>query len=334
MTESMLGAEAWCNLKKSGAPPWSPELALAAATLRYWNLRLKEVDIRDSSDDPLALEHLAAHISLPMAEHHHHYDFSALAQRKRSASARLKAVKLAADEHREKCLAQNAALFVSLHGFSSKNAAKAILALEKSSKQLRQLRSILNPAQSYGLDQIDVPDQYAILAEDESVIPRILLVLGSNIEAVLLPHTQKRFRQHAETPFGAGERSHRLGQDCTSEDAQSLLNGAYAFELDSLTPEALKWFKQFRMHQSVRDKGDISLDVSAKEWVQFWANARESTSSSPFRHPLRPLQDGISAGSVTERPPRLLTGRCRISCLDGAAPPQARPLPQEMARVY
>jgi hypothetical protein len=35
MTEGMLGAEAWCNLKKSGAPPWSPELALAAATLRY-----------------------------------------------------------------------------------------------------------------------------------------------------------------------------------------------------------------------------------------------------------------------------------------------------------
>jgi hypothetical protein len=190
------------------------------------------------------------------------------------------AVKLAAVEHREKCLAQNAALFGSLHGFSSKNAAKAILAREKSSKQFRQLRSIMNPAQLYGLDQIDVPDQYAVHAEDESVIPRIPLVLGSDIEAVLLPHTLKCFRQHAETPFGAGKRSHRLGQDCTSEDAQSLLNGTYAFELDSLTPEALEWFKQFRMHQSVIKKGEISLDVSAKEWVQFWAKARESTLSS------------------------------------------------------
>jgi hypothetical protein len=133
MTEGMLGAEAWCNLKKSGAPPWSPELALAAATLRYWNLRLKEVDIRDSSDDALALEHLAAHIGLPLAEHRHYYDLSALAQRKRSASVRLKAMNLAAMEYREKCLAQNAALFGSLHGFSSKNAAKAILAREKSS---------------------------------------------------------------------------------------------------------------------------------------------------------------------------------------------------------
>jgi hypothetical protein len=83
MTEGMLGAEAWCNLKKSGAPPLSPKLALAAATSQYWNLRLKEVDIRDSSDDPLALEHLAAHIGLPLAEHHHHYDLSAHAQRKR-----------------------------------------------------------------------------------------------------------------------------------------------------------------------------------------------------------------------------------------------------------
>jgi hypothetical protein len=133
MTEGMLGAEAWCNLKKSGAPPWSPELALAAATLRYWNLRLKEVDIRDSSDDALALEHLAAHIGLPLAEHRHYYDLSALAQRKRSASVRLKAMNLAAMEYRQKCLAQNVALFGSLHGFSSKNAAKAILAREKSS---------------------------------------------------------------------------------------------------------------------------------------------------------------------------------------------------------
>jgi hypothetical protein len=33
MVEGMMDAEAWCNHEKSGLPPWSPDLAIAAATL-------------------------------------------------------------------------------------------------------------------------------------------------------------------------------------------------------------------------------------------------------------------------------------------------------------
>jgi hypothetical protein len=74
-------------------------------------------------------------------------------------------------------------------------------------------------------------------------------------------------------------RSQRLGRDCTSFDAQALSQGT--FELEQLTPEALEWFRHLRLHELVRDKGEISLDVSTKEWVKFWSKARESTASSP-----------------------------------------------------
>jgi hypothetical protein len=54
----------------------------------------------------------------------------------------------------------------------------------------------------------------------------------------LLPYTEKRFRQYQETPFGTRERRANLVLDCTSEDAQALLNGSYDRELDHLTEEA------------------------------------------------------------------------------------------------
>jgi hypothetical protein len=127
------------------------------------------------------LERLASHIGLPKQEHHCHYNPFEISEKKRAAVKRLKAVKLEAVEYREKCLAENAALFGTLHGFSRDNAAKAILAREKSSAQFLQLRSILNPSQSYGLDRIDVLDHYAVLEQDDQTVPRIPLVLGSDI---------------------------------------------------------------------------------------------------------------------------------------------------------
>jgi hypothetical protein len=56
-----------------------------------------------------------------------------------------------------------------------------------------------------------------------------------------LPHTEKRFRQHQETPLLAKRRS-KLGLDCTSDDAQALLNGSYDRELEDLTDEPVVGF--------------------------------------------------------------------------------------------
>jgi len=120
-----------------------------------------------------------------------------------------------------------------------------------------------------------------VLEQDNQTVPRIPLVLGSNIEVVLIPHTQQRFRQHSETPYGSGMRSHRLGRDCTSHDAQALSQGTSNFELKQMTLEALEWFRHLWLHQSARDKGKISLNVSTKDWVTFWSKAHESTASSP-----------------------------------------------------
>jgi hypothetical protein len=178
-------------------------------------------------------------------------------------------------------------------------------------KEARRLRSILNPSQSYGLDWIDVLDHYAVLEQDDQTMPRIPLVLGSNIEAVLIPHTQQRFRQHSETPFGSGMRSQRLGRDCTSFDAQALSQGTYDFDLEQLTPEALEWFWHLRLHELVRDKREVGEVL-----VQ---GSREHGFLS-VGHPLMSLQDRFSSSASTRGRCRLLARHCHLPRVDGSAP--------------
>jgi hypothetical protein len=63
----------------------------------------------------------------------------------------------------------------------------------------------MKQATSHGLDRIDVPNVNAVICPGEEV-PRIPLVTKEEIEEILLPHTEARFRQYQKTPFGQGSR--------------------------------------------------------------------------------------------------------------------------------
>jgi hypothetical protein len=98
---------------------------------------------------------------------------------------------------------ERATFLAATHGMSAKAACAAIAARERFSRQFRQLWSIMNSGASYGLDRIDVPNSYAVLRRGEE-LPQIPLVTKEDIEEVLVPHTDRRFWQHQETPFGGG----------------------------------------------------------------------------------------------------------------------------------
>jgi hypothetical protein len=70
----------------------------------------------------------------------------------------------------------------------------------------------MKSATSHGLDRIDVPNANAVLREGEEM-PRIPLVTKEEMEDILLPHTEQRFRQYQETPFGKGARRKHLGRN-------------------------------------------------------------------------------------------------------------------------
>jgi hypothetical protein len=146
-------------------------------------------------------------------------------------------VKRNAAAHRESYLTEVAQLSASLHRWEVAADRSAILAREKASPQFKELRRILNGGSTSGFSRLDIPDAYAVLQEGEDV-PRLSLVVKEEIEEVLVPHTEKRFRQHQETPFGQGERKRHLGLDGDSQDAQNILHGTYDRDLDQLSEEA------------------------------------------------------------------------------------------------
>jgi hypothetical protein len=177
-----------------------------------------------------------------------------------------------------------AKLAASLHNMSEKATHSAIAWREKTARQFNEARPLLNGVQSMGMDRLEVLDSFTVLRENEPR-PRIPLVLKEEIEEVLLPHTEKRFRQHQETPpFGQGDRRNSLGYDCTSADVQDLLKGSYDRELEKLTEEGREWIQQLQTKQFVKDGGIISTCITTTDWIAGWAKMRESTASAPGGH--------------------------------------------------
>ena len=106
-------------------------------------------------------------------------------------------------ELREAHLDEMANLAGALHSMLETAARAAICSREKASRQFRQLRSILNPSVSSGLDRIDVPNAFAVLREGEEA-PRIPLVVKSKL---------KRFLFHIPSAVSANIKKPLLGPD-------------------------------------------------------------------------------------------------------------------------
>ena len=189
LAEARIFAERKCKVKRSGMLPWSPALQTAGSTLLYWRLRMHRYTSRRVNSR--MIKQLEKRLQLTpddCAEQ----PLQTILQKIRGARRAHAAVKANAIELREVHLRERAAFMAETHGMSKKAACAAIAARERSSQQFRHLRSIFNKGASHGLDQIDVPEQFAVLRPGEQ-IPRIPLVTKEEIEEVLVPHTEQRF---------------------------------------------------------------------------------------------------------------------------------------------
>jgi hypothetical protein len=249
LSDARLSSEGKCTAKLAGQIPWSPALQKAGRRSRYWRLRLCAYTTKQANQKEL--QKLASQLQLSAVKCGHQPN-TAIRQQIRKSRRALTAAKDKAQELRDEHMRERAAFLEATHGMSAKAACNAIAARERSSRQFRQLRSIMHTGATYGLDRIDVPNNYAVRRRGED-IPRIPLVTREAIEEVLVPHTEQRFRQHQETPFGEGERQKALGMDCLTTNAKALMNGTYDRDLEKLTDEARVWLRGLRMKTFIQE---------------------------------------------------------------------------------
>jgi ribonuclease HI len=282
MEQARSYAERKCNKKKkkSGHMPWSPELKLSGQTLLYWRYRIREKTSRKTNQ--IMLDSLAAACNIA-EEDIAWASIATICSRIKEAKIQHKRVKQDAAQLRETYMTEQAALFSALHNMPEVAARAAIVSREKSANEFRTLRQIFKHGQSNGLERLDVPNDHAVLRRGEAQ-PRIQLVTKERIEDVLLPHTVRRFRQHQETPFGHGDRSTGLGQDCTSADFDHLRRGTYDRDLESLSDEAREWLKHLKEKDFAAEGRLICTNISTEDWIAGWLKMRESTASAPGGH--------------------------------------------------
>ena len=280
LSDARLSSEGKCTAKLSGQVPWSPELQKAGRTFRYWRLRLSE--LISPQVNLSVLNKLAAQLKLSATDRGYQSNIT-ICQKIRSSKRLLKAVKSKAQDLRDEHMHERAKFLAEIQGMPLNAACAAIAARERSSRQFRQLRSIMNKGATYGLDRIEVPNSFAVLRRGEE-LPRIPLVTKQDIEEVLVPHTEQRFRQHQETPFGGGTRQSSLGMDCSSDDAQAIMNGTYDRELEVLSDEARVWLLELKTKNFVRAGAVINTTISTEDWIRGWKKMRESTASAPGGH--------------------------------------------------
>jgi hypothetical protein len=280
LSEARIASKRKCKAKRSGLFPWSPALQEAGCRLLYWKLRMSAHMCNKVNANTLTK--LTTQLKVSPTDQGPQLGITIRNNIQRSRRAFTKA-KVKAQSLREEHLRESASFFAATQQMLEKAAAAAIAARERSLQQFRHLRSIFHKGASYGLDRIDVPDSYAVLRQNEET-PRIPLVVKEAIEEVLVPHTERRFRQHQETPFGAGKRQQELGIDCTSNDARDLMDGTYDRELEQLTEEARTWLTALRTRDFVTAGAVIDTTISTDDWICGWKKMRESTASAPGGH--------------------------------------------------
>ena len=170
--------------------------------MSYWKLRIRKERTLKSNQSRLAALELALQVPVEMVGP---LTLTQMFRQAHLATNRFAEIKCIASARRQQHLEEMGKFAGILHKWEPQTAIRRIQASEKASRQFGQLRVIFRDGQSSGFDRLDIPDENAVLRQGEPV-PRISLVVQEEIEEVLLPHTIKRFRQHAETPFGNGER--------------------------------------------------------------------------------------------------------------------------------
>ena len=321
-----LGAEASLKTPKKTKYMWSPTLALAGATKRYWRSRLANAAAgiagtflsKRGNHNPSIIDDGTTDVT----ELQRRYDQATIAY----AAAAKCDVEL-----------RNNHLETLMHSLSNdpnpaaQDELKSLQAIQRKERQTRlfnKLRNTLHPLRSGSISQVDVPkallnhlnqDEQAtrVTSENNEELQSILnhtiknkrsaseewvtVIDKRTLETAVLLYCQQHFRQASTTPLGSGQLAELIGNAGLTEECTNILNGMIPEAIKSATqPELSAFIAHMAIPEDLRDAPLISTEISAGEFTSSIKKWKESTSTSPSGRHLGYYRATLDLGSITQ----------------------------------
>lgn len=295
-TEIMRHADKILKRKFSKKYEWSPTLAKAVSSVRFWRLKMKRSRGLLVSETILRKNQLAA--SIPE-------DISAVTNRQDildHLSLALKDLRRKQTNHaelRQNYLLELAEAIVLKRDPSLSDPKREAKKLAKKSKQIkgrerqkamyRKIGFTLSPGQDNlrGLSRIDVPasvplEPYPIGPDPKTWTgPWCSITDPGLIAKFVCAENTRQYNQAEQTPFGSGYLRDQIGLDASTQQADDLLQGRFIpDQCEQLMPETLDIIDQLGKPLQI-SAAQPKSKISISEFQAAYKTVKESTSSSP-----------------------------------------------------
>ena len=245
---------------------WSPALDSASKAYQYWRLRKKHITNKTKSDE---IKKWGREMGINEDEL---VSTTAIEKEIRQAHAALEEIQKNDRERRVEFLNSLADKYASDNDIDHATAVRELMAHEEIRELFRTIRLKLKGARTPQISEV------WMTGEDGN---KIVISEHDEVESHLLQRNWTQLRQASNTPFADGELGDLLHYDGTGEIAEQILHGEHFPALDKLSDTVKNYIKGMAM-RSPTDMDTVDVNITEKQYWEFWKNKRESTVTSPY----------------------------------------------------
>jgi hypothetical protein len=185
--------------------------------------------------------------------------------------AEVSAYKAEGPNKRRKFIYELAEALIADGKLTAGTAVKQLESRETQRRESRIIKAVLGKGRLGAVSRVEVEDEHGDWKE----------VTGKEeIEIALLTEYHRKMHLADDTPPNQEPLKTGLGKMGFGPLVNSILDGTVQ-EIEGVDEITMKFIKQLKMPDEIRESGEIEIGFEADEYIKHWRRARESTSSGP-----------------------------------------------------
>lgn len=282
---------------------WSPRLRNAAVTMRYWKLRLRELQYNENYQatfDRWESQIQAWDRTFTLPDKAQCLSIQSVRTRLNQASRDLRAIQKAATDIRSRCFYELLAKYEADNNESTKHDSKRkykivqrTIQAEETKALHHKIRSAVKPSEHAALSQIQIPrhvnspvvtkpgEVHNLLNTASENIIWDTVITRNQIEEHLVHFNKEAFRAAATSPCGHGVIHDALTFTSLSSEAEALLYGEVPPEWYGNNTLLREFLASFQIPETVLSRDCIPTSVSEDDITKGFKSWKESTTTSP-----------------------------------------------------